>query len=192
MCGHGSGFVAGVHMKGDLKTKIGVHRYLILSAMFLLLVAPLRSYAQPVKGKASQRSIRPVLVNTCVVTENVKRLVEFYEPILGQQAKWSGDDYAEFATGVGVLAIFSSSAQEKYIPGSAEAAKNQSVILEFNVADVDAEYGRIRGMVKTWVKPPTTQPWGTRSIHFRDPDGNLVDFYSLTPASQQTNARTVK
>jgi hypothetical protein len=65
-----------------------------------------------------------------------------------------------------------------------EAAKNQSVILEFKVADVDAEYRRLRGMVKTWVKPPTTQPWGTRSIYFRDPDGNLVDFYSPAPAPE--------
>jgi len=29
------------------------------------------------------------------------------------------------------------------------------------------------------VKPPTTQPWGTRSVYFRDPDGNLVDFFAL-------------
>ena len=172
-----------MQMRGHLKTMIEVHRYLIISAMFLLFVAPLRFHAQPAKGKASERSIRPVLVNTCVVTENVKRLVGFYEPILGEKANWSGDNYAEFATGMGVLAIFSSSAQEEYIPGSAEAAKNQSVILEFKVADVDAEYRRLRGMVKTWVKPPTTQPWGTRSIYFRDPDGNLVDFYSLVPAS---------
>lgn len=135
------------------------------------------------EGASSGRSIRPVLVNTCVVTENVKRLVGFYELVLGQKAKWSGNDYAEFATGAGVLAIFSSSAQEKYIPGSAEAAKNRSVILEFKVADVDAEYQRLKGMVKTWVKPPTTQPWGTRSIYFRDPDGNLVDFYSPAAAS---------
>jgi catechol 2,3-dioxygenase-like lactoylglutathione lyase family enzyme len=33
-------------------------------------------------------------------------------------------------------------------------------------------------LVKTWVKPPTTQPWGTRSLYFRDPDGNLIDFYA--------------
>jgi hypothetical protein len=124
MCGYGSGFAATVHMSGDLKTMIGVPRYLISSATLLLSVAPLRFHTQPVKGKASQRSIRPVLVKTCLVTENVKRLVGFYEPILGQQAKWSGNDYAEFATGVWVLAIFFSSAQEKYIPGSAEAAKN--------------------------------------------------------------------
>jgi uncharacterized glyoxalase superfamily protein PhnB len=103
--------------------------------------------------------------------------VDFYEPVLRETAKWSGDDYAEFPTGVGVLSIFSAAAQQRYIPGSAEAAKNRSVLLEFEVRDADQEYGRLQSLVKTWVKPPTTQPWGTRSIYFRDPDGNLVDFY---------------
>jgi catechol 2,3-dioxygenase-like lactoylglutathione lyase family enzyme len=77
-----------------------------------------------------------------------------------------------------VLAIFSLAAQEKYIPGSAQALRNKSVILEFSVLDVDKEYVRLQSLVKIWVKPPTTQPWGTRSIYFRDPDGNLVDFYT--------------
>jgi len=63
------------------------------------------------------------------------------------------------------------------IPGSATPAHNQSAILEFRVSDPDAEYARLRDFVK-WVKPPTTQPWGMRSIYFRDPDGNLVDFFA--------------
>jgi catechol 2,3-dioxygenase-like lactoylglutathione lyase family enzyme len=117
------------------------------------------------------------LVNTCLITADVQRLVRFYEPILSMQAVWSGQDYAEFRTGVGVLAIFSSAAQEKYIPGAAEPGKNRSAILEFRVSDVDSQYTRLQGLVKTWVKPPTTQPWGTRSVYFRDPDGNLVDLY---------------
>jgi len=125
----------------------------------------------------------PRLVNTCVITNNVKQLVDFYESILVLKAKWSGENYAEFPTGVGVLAIFSAEAQEKYIPGSTEAARNKNVILEFRVADVDQEYRRLHSLVKDWVKPPSTQPWGTRSVYFRDPDGNLVDFY--TPAKAQ-------
>lgn len=83
-----------------------------------------------------------------------------------------------FHTGSGVLAIFSAKAQERYIPGSAVGGNNRSVVLEFKVADVDQEYSRLQGVVKVWVKPPTTQPWGTRSIYFRDPDGNLVDFFT--------------
>lgn len=120
----------------------------------------------------------PALVNTCLITADVRQLVDFYTPILSRKASWSGDDYAEFHTGVGVLAILSFSAQEKYIPGATQSEKNRSAILEFRVSDVDAEYARLQHLVRTWVKPPSTQPWGTRSIYFRDPDGNLVDFFS--------------
>jgi catechol 2,3-dioxygenase-like lactoylglutathione lyase family enzyme len=132
----------------------------------------------PIDDKSPDPGSNPKLVNTCLITNDVKRLVEFYEPILALKAKRTGEDYAEFPTAVGVLAVFSEDAQEKYIPGSAEAAKNKSVVLQFRVGDVDQEYRRLQGLVKTWVKPPTTQPWGTRSIYFRDPDGNLVDFYA--------------
>ena len=120
----------------------------------------------------------PKLMQTCLISNNLDQLIQFYEPILQMKAKRSGQDYAEFSTAVGVLAIFSAAAQEKYIPGSAESAKNKSSILEFQVANVDEEYGRLQPLVKTWVKPPTTQPWGTRSIYFRDPDGNLINFYA--------------
>src|SRR6516162_3779358 len=125
----------------------------------------------------SQPQPQPILINTCLITTNVSRLVNFYENVLGMRAQWSGEQYAEFHTAVGVLAIFSADAQEKYIPGSSQAASNRSAILQFKVADVDHEYVRLQPLVTIWVKKPTTQPWGTRSVYFRDPDGNLVDFY---------------
>jgi catechol 2,3-dioxygenase-like lactoylglutathione lyase family enzyme len=114
----------------------------------------------------------PKLAHTCLITADVERLVNFYENILGIKARRSGGDYAEFTTGASVLAIFSFAAQEKYIPGSSRAAANHSLVLEFQVLDTDQEYRRLHSIVKTWVKPPTTQPWGTRSIYFRGPDGN--------------------
>lgn len=91
----------------------------------------------------------------------------------------SGQDYAEFRTGAAVLAIFSADAQEKYIPRSTQAANNHSAILEFEVTDVDGEYSRLKSkmFVNDWIKPPTTQQWGTRSFYFRDPDGNLIEFF---------------
>src|SRR5271166_1772246 len=36
----------------------------------------------------------PRLINTCLITENVNRLVQFYEPILQIKARRSGEDYA--------------------------------------------------------------------------------------------------
>ena len=57
-------------------------------------------------------------------------------------------------------------------------------MLEFRVDDVDAECARLRSLqevVLEFVMPPTTLAWGNRSIYFRDPDGNLINFF--TPVS---------
>jgi hypothetical protein len=59
----------------------------------------------------------PVLINTCLITNDVKRLAAFYQRILEVEPRADGDTYVEFRTGAGVLAIFASQAQEKYIPG---------------------------------------------------------------------------
>lgn len=135
--------------------------------------------SQSVKNNPPDAEQSPRLVNTCLITRNVAELVKFYEQVLGIKAKKSGNDYADFSTSRGVLAIFSETAQEKYIPGSSEAAKNKSVILEFRVANVDQEYSRLKTIIKTWVKLPNNAPWGTRSMYFRDNDGNLVDFFEI-------------
>lgn len=68
---------------------------------------------------------------------------------------------------------------------AAQRAAQGSVMLEFQVADADAEYarlGRLQGEPIDFVLTPTTLPWGNRSIYFRDPDGNLVNFFT-PPAS---------
>jgi catechol 2,3-dioxygenase-like lactoylglutathione lyase family enzyme len=57
-------------------------------------------------------------------------------------------------------------------------AANHSVILDFEVADVDRERSRLAPLVDTFVLEPTNQPWGNRSMLFRDPDGNLINFFA--------------
>lgn len=159
-----------------------VHKPLILLFAMAAITSALSMVAQSTEKQLPASEPAPELTRTCLITSDVDRLVAFYEQVLGIKAVRSGKYYAEFPSGRGVLAIFSVEAQENYIPGSAEAAKNKSVILEFKVADVDQEYRRLGSLVKTWIKPPTTQPWGTRSLYFRDPDGNLVDFYTNAKA----------
>jgi uncharacterized glyoxalase superfamily protein PhnB len=46
------------------------------------------------------------------------------------------------------------------------------------VPNVDEDFERLGAWVVEWVKPPTTQPWGTRSVGFRDPEVNLIDFFA--------------
>jgi catechol 2,3-dioxygenase-like lactoylglutathione lyase family enzyme len=118
------------------------------------------------------------LTHSCIITESIERLREFYTDVLQIEPPTYGKNYVEFPTECGTLSLFSLGAHEELAPGSARSAANRSLELEFQVADVDKEYERLQEMEIEWVKPPTTQAWGNRSIYFRDPDGNLINFYS--------------
>ena len=49
---------------------------------------------------------------------------------------------------------------------------------------VDAEFRKLADAIgNSLVQAPTTMPWGNRSLLFRDPDGNLVNFF--TPISAE-------
>jgi catechol 2,3-dioxygenase-like lactoylglutathione lyase family enzyme len=114
----------------------------------------------------------------CIVTDNVGRLLSFYRDILQIEPQTYGEDYVEFVTGGATLSLYSLAGQERLAPGSIKPASNRSAMFEFQVDDVDKEYERLQEMDIEWIKPPTTQPWGNRSIYFRDPDGNLINFYT--------------
>ena len=124
------------------------------------------------------------LVSIRVITGDVARLVDFYERATGLRATWSTEDFAELPTASGTLAIGSTRTVPLFAPGSARPADNRSVIIEFLVEDVDAVHRNLTGYVTEFVKEPTTMPWGNRALLFRDPDGNLVNFFTpVTPAA---------
>lgn len=78
------------------------------------------------------------LTHACLITNRAKELREFYRQVLRAEPSDYGEEYVEFPTETGTLAIYSLKAQ--------------------------------------------TQPWGNRSFYFRDPDGNLINFYSRVKA----------
>jgi predicted enzyme related to lactoylglutathione lyase len=80
------------------------------------------------------------------------------------------------------LAISSQQTMELYGAGATKPEANRSVILDFEVEDVDAERVRLASLMRELVQEPTTQPWGNRSMLFRDPDGNLINVFA--PASR--------
>jgi predicted enzyme related to lactoylglutathione lyase len=113
-----------------------------------------------------------------IITDELDRLVSFYEQLTGVTAERPAPPFAEFVLPSVTLAIGHSQTVGLFRAGSARAADNHSVIIEFRVEDVDAEYTRLEAFVGEWIQEPTTMPWGNRSILFRDPDGNLVNLFA--------------
>jgi len=112
-----------------------------------------------------------------IVTDDIDRLVAFYERVTGQAAERPAPVFAQFAGGGATLAI-ASAATVSMLGDVVAPAANRSVIVEFEVADVDAEFGRLAPADGEVVLPPTTMPWGNRSALVRDPDGNVVNLFS--------------
>ena len=129
-------------------------------------------------------------VSIRVITGDVKRLVGFYERVTGVQAVWGNEDFAELRTIHGTLAIGSTRTVPLFAPGSARPADNHTAIIEFLVDDVDALYANLQGVVADFVNVPTTMPWGNRALLFRDPDGNMVNFFTpVTPEAIEKFSR---
>jgi predicted enzyme related to lactoylglutathione lyase len=123
------------------------------------------------------------LASVRIITGDIKRLVQFFEKVTNFSATWYTEDFAEIGTNSCTLAIGSTRTLGFFGEGVAEPASNRSVIIEFRVENVDAEYERMKDLLRDIVQEPTTMPWGNRSLLFRDPDGNLINFF--TPVSPE-------
>jgi predicted enzyme related to lactoylglutathione lyase len=119
------------------------------------------------------------LYDVRIATADVDRLVRFYEQATGVAVTRLDAGYAELRTPGGVLAITSQGKIDLRRPGATSPASNRSLVIDFRVDDVDRERARIDAFVGELVLEPTDQPWGTRAMLFRDPDGNLVNFFHL-------------
>ncbi|MFF0745132.1 VOC family protein [Streptomyces sp. NPDC004111] len=113
-----------------------------------------------------------------IITADVARLVSFYERATGLAAHRATEDFAELRTPCATLAIAGTRTVPLFAPGSARPADNHSVIVEFRVPDVDRVYESLSATDAEFVNEPTTMPWGNRSLLLRDPDGNLVNFFT--------------
>jgi uncharacterized glyoxalase superfamily protein PhnB len=124
--------------------------------------------------------------STRLVVGDIKAVVGFYEMVTRQAAEWLAPVFAEIVTPAATLAVGSADMVALFKEGSAEPAANRSAILEFMVADVDAEFARLKDKVEV-VHEPKTMPWGNRTAQFRDPEGTIVALY--TPVSEAAKQR---
>src|SRR5215469_13645480 len=119
------------------------------------------------------------LAQSRLVTDDVQQLAGFYAGLLGVRVTLN-EYYVEVPAGP-VTVGFSRRTFTEYRLGReccALSARQRDSILDFQVADADAEYKRIAALGATLVMPPTTQPWGSRAMILADPDGNLINVFS--------------
>ena len=120
------------------------------------------------------------LVQGRIVTDDVEGLAAFYARLVGTAVPLN-EYYVEIPAGP-MSVGFSKCRFTEYGKVLASRPEGQQlrdeIILDFMADDVDAEAERIAALGVAWVMLPTTQPWGNRSMIFRDPGGNLVSVFS--------------
>lgn len=115
------------------------------------------------------------LVQARFVTDDVGALATFYANLLETPVA-SNDYYVEVPAGPATIGFSRRRFTEYRAP--ARRLGGDEFILDFRTSDVDAQYQRIATLGVGWVMPPTDQPWGTRAMVFRDPNGNLVSVFA--------------
>ena len=129
------------------------------------------------------------LASVRVITEDLPRLVRFYEIVTGATAQYLTDDFAELVTPSATFAL-SHPRRVAFITGSTpRPAANHSAIAEFLADDAEALFARLHaeyGDDLDVVQAPAMMPWGNLSVLIRDPDGALINLYTpVTPQALQ-------
>ena len=128
------------------------------------------------------------LVQSRIVTDDVAGLAAFYARLVGTPVALN-EYYVEVPAGAMSVGFsrrrFTEYQEDQAARSGRPESRRDEIVLDFMVDDVDQEFERIDRLGVDWVLPPTTQPWGNRSMVFRDPEGNLVNIFSRPTAAQQ-------
>ena len=117
---------------------------------------------------------------TTIITENLEHMSDFYQQILQIEPQVFRDNYMMFATDTASLALWRQSEAEQFGLDVMRSAANASMLIEFEVDNIDAEYQRLQRLPVEWLQKLTSFPWEMRAFYIRDPEGNIVNFYSPT------------
>ena len=113
---------------------------------------------------------------TVLFVRDLARCMTFYRDTLKLQVKESDPDSVSFLMEDRYLLLLEVSAAADLISSETNALKIEGgprVLLAAGVEDVDAAYEELKAKGVTFLRPPTNQPWGLRTAHFADPEGNL-------------------
>ena len=113
---------------------------------------------------------------TVVFVRDLARCATFYRDTLGFQVANSDPNSVAFRLENQYLLLLVLPAAADLIRAEVTALSTEGgprVLLAAGVEDVDAAYQELLAKGVTFLRAPTNQPWGLRTAHFADPEGNL-------------------
>lgn len=124
--------------------------------------------------------------NVRLLVKDFKKCFKFYAEQLGLEPAWGDEDgcYASFkvADGIEGFALFAS---DFMAPAVGNADKEQptgcreKMMVSFEVENVDEAYQSLLKKGIAFVNEPTDMSdWGMRTVHFRDPEENLIELFT--------------
>ena len=114
---------------------------------------------------------------------DLERSIAFYRDVIGLPFRFASESYAEFATEGAKFSLFARSRLPLLIGREAPAGEvpwPQGEVAFF-VDNVDSEHERLIALGVRVLAPPTDRPWGERTLHVADPDGNVVELTRPKP-----------
>jgi catechol 2,3-dioxygenase-like lactoylglutathione lyase family enzyme len=115
---------------------------------------------------------------TVIFVRDMTAMRRFYEDVLGfAVARELSPGWIEYQLGGNTLALARPSRTATDAPTPQGSASLQ---LAFRVSahEVDACADELLSKGVALLSPPTDQPFGHRTLFFRDPDGNLLEVYA--------------
>jgi len=130
--------------------------------------------------------------NVRLLVKDYKKCFRFYTEQLGLVPAWGDENgcYASFkvAEGIEGFAIFVS---DFMAPAVGNADKTQpsgyreKSMISFEVENVDDTYKTLSTKGINFINQPTDMPdWGMRVVHLRDPEENLIEFFTPLATEQ--------
>ncbi|MDV2686061.1 VOC family protein [Alkalihalophilus lindianensis] len=121
------------------------------------------------------------LTHTRLLVDQYRECFLFYRDVLGFEVSWGDEQslYGQFKVGSSQLGLF----ERKQMVDAVGAyyqdddTKVDRVALILKVDDVEAKYRELKDKVNFITKPREQADWGLKVVHFRDPDGTLIELY---------------
>lgn len=105
---------------------------------------------------------------------SLEHSIAFYRDVIGLKVRIEGDGYVEFEMENIKFSLF----ERSKLPGliGREAGKAPCGEIGFIIDDVDTEAERLKRLGVEILTGPVGRPWGERTLHISDPDGNIIEF----------------